>query len=96
MFGLNLFRAHITKELIKNFEDSGDVGYLKDAVELYLSSIEETTKKIRNLKYVYNSIEYDETDNTHHLIQEQYMQTQLQIPINGTLNKILSFNKNKT
>ena len=81
------------KDLIKNYEESGEFSYLKDAIELYVGTIEETVKNIRNLKYVYNGIEFNENDNTHHLIQESYIQEQLQIIINDTHNKILYFKK---
>ena len=37
--------------------------------------------------------EYNESDNTYHIIQEQYIQHQLQVPINGTQYRILSFKK---
>jgi len=81
------------KELIKNFEETGDTVYLKNAIELYTNTIDETVYNIRNLKYVYNTVEFNEDDDTHHLIQEQYTQSQLQIPINSTQNIILSFKK---
>jgi hypothetical protein len=81
------------KDLIKNFEDTGDFGYLKNAVELYVNTIDETANNIRDLKYVYNTVEYNGIDDTHHLIQEQYTQAQLQIPINNTVNRIIAFKK---
>ena len=81
------------KDLIKNFEETGDMVYLKNAIELYMNTIDETVNNIRNLKYVYNTVEYNEHDNTHHLILEQYTQNQLQAPINSTQNRILSFKK---
>ena len=81
------------KDLITNFEETGDFGYIKNAIELYIGTITETVNNIRNLKYVYNTVEFNENDNTHHLIQEQYTQSQLQVIINGTQNKILYFKK---
>jgi hypothetical protein len=69
------------KDFIKNFEETGNVAILKEAMELYTSTIMEITEKIRNLKYIYNTVEYNEEDNTHHLIQKQYTQSELQIPI---------------
>lgn len=81
------------KELISNFEETGDFIYIKDAIELYMESIQETTNKIRNLKYIYNDIEYNEDDNTNNLIQREYTQSQLEIIINNTKNEILVFKK---
>ena len=80
-------------ELIKNFEDSKDLGYLKDTVELYLHNIKETVEKIRNVKYIYNNIERNEEDNTYRLIQEEYTQSQLLIPVGPVKNKILVLKK---
>ena len=81
------------KDLIKNFEETGDLGYLKNAIELHIGTVDETVKNIRNLKYIYNAIEYNESDNTHHLVQEQYTQNQLLVEINDTQNRILAFNR---
>ena len=81
------------KELIDNFNESGNIAYIKEAVELYLSTIESTAKVIRDLKYTYNSIEYNENDNTYHLIQEQYTRSQLQIPIKSAENRVISYKR---
>ena len=79
------------KDLIKEFEDTGDFTYIKDAIELYIGSIDETAENIRNLKYTYNSIEFNENDKTDVLIQEAYTRLDLLTPINNTQNKIISF-----
>ena len=81
------------KDLIKNFEETGNVTFLKDAIELYINNIQETVKTIRNLKYSNNTVEYNDSDNTYHLIQEPYTLAQLQISINDTKNKIIMFRK---
>jgi len=80
-------------DLIKQFEETKNITLLKDAVELYLHNIKELAEKIRNLKYAYSSIEYNENDNTHTLIQEQYTQSQMYIPKDNVKNKILVFKK---
>jgi len=81
------------KSLIKNYEDSNEIGFLKEATNLYINNIDEIVKTIQNLKYVNNSLSYDDIDKTHHLIQNKYTLAQLQIPINKTPNKIISFKK---
>lgn len=81
------------KELIKNYEETGNIQFLKEAIELYKESIIETAKTIQNLKYSYNAVEYNEKDNTNHLIQELYSLEQLQVTINNTANKIIAFKK---
>ena len=45
------------KEYIGLFKTSGELRYLKDAHELYLSKIKTTTKNIRESLYKYNNVE---------------------------------------
>ncbi len=81
------------KELIKNYEESGNISYIKDALIIYNNDILETAKKIQKLKYTINSVNHNENDNTHYLIQESITLEQLQIPIDNTQNKIITFKK---
>ena len=72
------------KESIQSYETTDDITYLKEAVQLYYSTIRILADKIRTLKYKYNHIEQnnDNKNTTTHLIQEQYTQSQLLIPVN--------------
>jgi len=81
------------KSLIKNFEESSDIGFLKEATDLYINVIDETVKNIQSLKYSNNSLIFDDKSKTYHLLQYQYTLAQLQVPIDKTVNKILSFKK---
>jgi hypothetical protein len=81
------------KDLIKNFNETGETKFMKDAVELYNESINKLATDIRQLKYVYNIVEQDdrETPPTYYLIQEIYTPSQLQVIIPGTENKIIAY-----
>lgn len=77
------------KDLIKNFNETGENQFLKDAGELYVSHIVKTVKELQALKY---KIQYVYTENNdHHLIQETYTPAEMQVIVPGTENKILTF-----
>mgnify|MGYP001245319056 CR=1 FL=1 len=46
-------------ELAKLYNNTGEIKYMKDAVNLYISKIEKLTNELINLKYKYNYIEDD-------------------------------------
>ena len=79
--------------LLKEFQETGNISYLKEAIELYIYSISITANNIRNLTYTYNAVEKNEDENIYFLIQERFTQDQLQIPIKGTQDKVISFKK---
>ena len=81
------------KSLIKSYEDSNDIGFLKEVTDLYINNIDETVKNIQSLKYNNNDLNYDDKDKTYNLIQQPFTLDQLQIPIDKTPNKIISFTK---
>ena len=77
--------------LMKDFNTEQKEELINDAVELYKSKILPTADRIRNLKYAYNAVEYDEDNNTYHLIQNPYTIVQLEKNIGQTI-KILKNN----
>ena len=79
------------KELIEKFDNEKEPIYLKEATELYLNNIVKTATDIRKLKYIVNQVYKDEDNDTYHLIQEPYTQSQLQILVPNTENKIISY-----
>ena len=81
---------HKFKDFIKEFDETGEMRYLKDAGELYVNEIMKTVEKLQNLKYPLEYI-YTDDDNTNHLVQEHYLPSQLQTIVPGTKNKIISF-----
>ena len=79
------------KILIKQFEDSKEQNYLKEATELYIDNIVKSANTIRNNKYIRNEIQHDEDAKTHRLIQKSYTVEQLLVLIPGTENKIINY-----
>lgn len=78
-------------ELIKNYEETEDIIFLKESVELYIHNIKHTAEQLQSLEYKYSFVEHNE--DKHILVQENYTQSQLQIPIDNVKNKILVFKK---
>lgn len=74
--------------LMKDFNTEQNEELINDAVELYKSKILPTADRIRNLKYAYNAVEYDEKNNTYHLIQNPYTIVQLEKNIGQTITII--------
>ena len=74
--------------LMKDFNTEQKEELINDAVELYKSKILPTADRIRNLKYAYNAVEYDEDKNTYHLIQNPYTIVQLEKNIGKTITII--------
>ena len=74
--------------LMKDFNTEQNEELINEAVELYKSKILPTADRIRNLKYAYNAVEYDEKNNTYHLIQNPYTIVQLEKNIGQTIKII--------
>jgi len=82
------------KDLIKNYEESGTLEFLKDAVESYVNKISVMANDLRKLKYqeeyVYNEIQ-SFRPSIKHIVQNSYKPSELEIIVPGTENKIISF-----
>lgn len=59
------------KDLIVQFNKTNDVPFVKDAVEIYINQLIPKLKEVMNLKYTSNRVEFYESDNSYHLIQEK-------------------------
>ena len=59
------------KDLIVQFNKTNDVPFVKDAVEIYINQLMPKLKEVMNLKYTSNRVEFYESDNSYHLIQEK-------------------------
>ena len=68
-------------ELIKNtvdeFNESGQINLIKDMIVVYQDELMPVIKDLNNLKYKYYAMEFNENDNTHHLIRKRYTISQL-------------------
>ena len=67
------------KESMKQFNETNDVQYVNDAVEIYNTNLKPLLKEIMNLKYRQNMVWYNEDDNTYNLIQNQYTISDIQV-----------------
>jgi hypothetical protein len=66
-----LQKEYITpyKEFIYKFIHENNIDYCKEAVQLYVNEIIPKLKEIQNLKYEINHVEYNNDNNTFHLMQ---------------------------
>jgi predicted MPP superfamily phosphohydrolase len=60
------------KECIVNFNQTDNNQYVRDAVNIYSTSVKPLFEKINKLKYKENTVFYNEDTNTYHLIQNKY------------------------
>ena len=67
------------KAAIKQFNETNDVNYVNDAVDIYNTNLKPLLKEIMNLKYRENMVWYNEDDNTFNLIQNRYTISNLQV-----------------
>jgi len=83
------------KKAIENFNSTNDIQYVKDAVDIYINNLQinsknnNIVKKIQELKYKQNYVEYDNDDNTYHLIQNKVGIEDLEIDVRES--QIISF-----
>jgi hypothetical protein len=94
------------KESIKQFNETNDIHYVNDALEIYNTNLKPLLKEIMNLKYRENMVWYNEDENTYHLIQNKYTISDMQVNLvnesvkqfnvgMGTTQQPTNKNKNK-
>tara|TARA_A100001011_G_C14314347_1_gene847166 strand:- start:1929 stop:2750 length:822 start_codon:yes stop_codon:yes gene_type:complete len=79
------------KENIQMFNESGEISYVKDAVELYVNTIKVVNKQLREAKYKLQEIYKNKDTDVVYLIQKIYTLSDLLIIQPGTENKVISF-----
>ena len=79
------------KDIMNEFNATGESEKVRAVVDIYLSSIVPLTKRIRDATYVYNSIEYDEGTKEHILIQKKYSIKSMEAEIEHP--QVISFTK---
>jgi len=77
--------------MIKQYNSTQNTQLIVDAVELYKNAIEPRANEIMNKKYVYNGVEYNEDDNTFHLIQLPITNENLEWDLMENGQKVISF-----
>lgn len=78
------------KKMISEYEKTQDVQYVSDAIDLYINSILPSSTKIRNLKYSYSAVEYDDDNNTYSLIQKPITIEDLEWDLGETPQGVIS------
>ena len=65
------------KKLVKQYNDTGNEGLIKDVIGIYQSELMPQLKDLLNTKYALNTVDYNEVDNTYHLVQDPYTLSEL-------------------
>ena len=60
------------KILIQKFNETSNTKIIQDIVTIYVNQLTPLLKKIQTTKYSKNIVEYDFSNNTYHLVQQQY------------------------
>uniref|UniRef100_A0A6C0B0P4 Uncharacterized protein n=1 Tax=viral metagenome TaxID=1070528 RepID=A0A6C0B0P4_9ZZZZ len=76
--------------LIKQFNSSQNTQFIVDAVDLYVDTMLPKMSMILSKKYAYNGVEYDEEDNTFHLVQIPFSIDDLEWDISEKGQKVAS------
>lgn len=77
--------------MVNQYKSTQNTQLIVDAVELYTNSIQPRANEIMNKKYVYNGVEYNEDDNTFHLIQLSITNENLEWDLTEGGQKVVSF-----
>ena len=59
------------KEYIKQFQETNNVKNIKEAINFYVHTMIPSIKQIQDLKYASRYIDFNKTDGTYHLIQQE-------------------------
>jgi hypothetical protein len=77
--------------MIKQYNTTQNTQLIVDAIDLYKNTMEPRANEIMNKKYVYNSVEYNDDDNTFHLIQLPITSENLEWDLMDNGQKVVSF-----
>jgi hypothetical protein len=77
--------------MIKQYKSTKNTQLIVEAVELYTNTMQPRANEIMKKKYVYNGIEYNEDNNTFHLIQIPITNENLEWDLTENGQKVVSF-----
>jgi hypothetical protein len=77
--------------MIKQYNTTQNTQLIVDAIELYKNTMEPRANEIMHKKYAYNGVEYNEDDNTFHLIQMPITHENLEWDLMDNGQKVISF-----
>lgn len=81
------------KSLISSYEESGDVNYINNSIEIYNNIIKPLVSEIQNLKYEINYVYFDEREGVYCLVQENIKPSNLESANVASVNKVITFKK---
>jgi len=79
------------KIMIKQYNSTQNTQLIVDAIELYTNTMQPRANEIMKKKNVYNGVEYNEDDNTFHLIQMPITNENLEWDLTENGQKVVSF-----
>ena len=79
------------KQLMNEFNATGEEEKIRNIIEIYLTSIVPLTKKIRDTTYVYSNVEYDENTKVYSLIQKKYSIKSMEVDVEHP--QVISYTK---
>lgn len=77
------------KNMVQKFDSSGDLQFIKDAVDLYQNKVSVKLRQLTNLKFAYQDVIFDDSTGTYTLVQKRTTLEQMEITLQD--NKVLSF-----
>ena len=87
----NLYiQINLIKDKIKSMNETSNITYAEEAVDIYITTLIPLLNKIKNLKYKVNDVWFNEDTNTYHLIQNNYNISEMYLN-NDSDNKVTQF-----
>ena len=77
--------------LVNQYKEKQNTQLIIEAIDLYVNTMQPRINEIMNKKYAYNSVEYNEQDNTFHLIQIPITNEMLEWDLTDNGQKVVSF-----
>lgn len=69
------------QQAISDYNSTKNKQFVKDAVDIYIDNLKPIVDQIRNLKYSSVTVEFNENDNTYHLVEQKYTIKDLEEPL---------------
>ena len=67
------------KEALYRFNETNGIEFVKSAVDIYQNQLRPVLNEVLKLKYRENTVVFDESDNSYHLVQRNYSIKDLEI-----------------
>lgn len=77
--------------LVNQYKEKQNTQLIIEAIDLYVNTMQPRINELMNKKYAYNSVEYNEQDNTFHLIQIPITNEMLEWDLTDNGQKVVSF-----